>query len=100
MNYIKDISKFKILDVSVYFNKNIEFFRDIIDLGFEISPERSPISMWVTILSDLFEFRFSWSKNEDHAGVSFYLGILWFTLNIMYYDTRHWDYDKEEYMKY
>ena len=77
--------------------------------------------------SDLFEPIWSWNKlvskhkaievevyrsntiaqfetrlrfREDHAGLTFGLGLFSYTLNAQFYDTRHWDYEKKVWKTY
>lgn len=48
---------------------------------------------------DIFEFKLSWTRKCDHAGISFTFGIFklfWMNLNI--HDHRHWDFDNECFM--
>lgn len=50
---------------------------------------------------DLFEFKVQWTRNCDHAGISFTFGIwklFWMNLNI--HDHRHWDYENNTWDKY
>lgn len=49
---------------------------------------------------DLVVFEFSWSRKCDHAGVSLKLGLLGFVFEGQIYDTRHWDYDNNQYQVY
>ena len=39
----------------------------------------------------LFEFRFSWSFRQDHAGLAFTIGVFSYSFIFTQYDTRHWD---------
>lgn len=50
---------------------------------------------------DVFEFKFTWSRKRDHAGINFTFGInklFWFNLNI--HDHRHWDVDNNCWQSY
>lgn len=41
---------------------------------------------------DPFECKFLWTRNRDHAGISFTLGIRYlFWMNVNIHDHRHWD---------
>lgn len=40
------------------------------------------------------------SAKEDHAGFRFSVGLFSFVFNFMIYDTRHWDYETNEWSKY
>ena len=37
---------------------------------------------------------------EDHAGLTFGLGFLSYTLRAQFYDTRHWNYEKKAWETY
>lgn len=39
-------------------------------------------------------------SGEDHAGPSFELNLFGLTLSVKLYDTRHWNYDTGDWMKY
>lgn len=41
----------------------------------------------------------SWS-GSDHAGPEFHLGLFGFHFRTKLYDSRHWDYDKNSWIKY
>lgn len=40
------------------------------------------------------------SVKEDHAGFLFGVGLFSFVFNFMIYDTRHWNYETNEWPKY
>ncbi len=41
----------------------------------------------------IVDFDFTISRQEDHAGLDFVLGILTYGIHFKIYDTRHWDYE-------
>lgn len=43
---------------------------------------------------------FEYSQKCDHAGFNFDLNLIWFTLCIHFYDHRHWDYNKDDYVRF
>ena len=55
----------------------------------------------------LVDCELRWSKNTDHAGIDFGIGLLGYGINFRIYDTRHWnsdlnrweDYNFDEYFK-
>ena len=49
---------------------------------------------------ELFRIEFSWTTRQDHAGVTLELGLFGYTAMFSYYDTRHWDYDKNNWVQY
>jgi hypothetical protein len=46
------------------------------------------------------EFETRITVNEDHAGIMFGLGLLSWTVNAQFYDTRHWNYEKNQWEVY
>lgn len=49
---------------------------------------------------DLLAFEFTWNRKCDHAGVSLKLGLFGYQIEGRFYDTRHWDYDTNDYQVY
>ena len=49
---------------------------------------------------DLLKLQFSWTINTDHAGVNIAFGIFGYSLNINFYDHRHWDEDNNDWYNY
>lgn len=49
---------------------------------------------------DLLDFEFSWSRKCDHAGFSLKLGLLGYTFEGKFYDSRHWDDETNNYVVY
>ena len=56
----------------------------------------------VEVLRDdnLFEFEFRFSFKGDHAGAKLGFGLFGYNVSAQYYDTRHWDYDTNTWVKY
>lgn len=48
--------------------------------------------------SELFRIEFSWTVQEDHAGVGLELGLFGYQFNMKFYDNRHWDYNTESWI--
>jgi len=47
-----------------------------------------------------FNFQLNWSRKTDHAGLHFLLEIHKFMFDWhIFYDSRHWDYDKKTYIQ-
>jgi hypothetical protein len=51
-------------------------------------------------LFQLFNIKLAWSRKCDHAGIIFDIEILGLDFEIYLYDTRHWDYDNDCWVKY
>ena len=43
--------------------------------------------------TDVFTVMVRWTHRQDHAGVSFELGVLGYSISFQFYDNRHWDYE-------
>lgn len=44
---------------------------------------------------DIVEFDLTVTANCDHAGINVLLGLLGYTVEMHWYDTRHWDYENQ-----
>lgn len=48
----------------------------------------------------LFEFEFKFNLRGDHAGTKIGVGLFGHSVYAQYYDTRHWDYEKNSWCVY
>jgi hypothetical protein len=48
----------------------------------------------------LFDIDTELSYHEDHAGFNFCIGLLGYGIDFRIYDTRHWNYNTEEWEEY
>jgi len=46
----------------------------------------------------LLHFNFNWTTRCDHAGVKLELGLFGYELTFNLYDSRHWDYETNNYV--
>lgn len=44
---------------------------------------------------DIVEFDLTVTANCDHAGVNLLTGLFGYTIELHWYDTRHWDYENQ-----
>ncbi len=44
----------------------------------------------------LLNLQLNWTRQYDHAGIKLELGLLGYELMFQLYDSRHWDYDKND----
>lgn len=44
--------------------------------------------------ADLICLEFSYTVQQDHAGFNFELALAGYCVSFMFYDNRHWDYEK------
>ena len=44
---------------------------------------------------ELFRIEFSWTAKEDHAGLRLELGLLGYQIDFSFYDSRHWNTEKD-----
>lgn len=49
---------------------------------------------------DLIKVQFTWSLKRDHAGPTLELALFGFNVTAKIYDTRHWDYEKNDWEMY
>ena len=45
-------------------------------------------------------FEFEWTVRQDHAGVNLELGLFGYEIHFTFYDSRHWDYEKGQWVIY
>ena len=88
------------LNISIYnpFIKqdfNILFYED------KLLPNHKACEIQLSYYPQLiFELVASISARCDHAGATLTIGVLGFSLNMMFYDTRHWDIDNGKWCEY
>ena len=46
--------------------------------------------------TNYFEFYLKFDRHCDHAGFRFYIEISGYSINFRIYDSRHWDYEKND----
>lgn len=46
---------------------------------------------------DIVAFDFRVSARTDHAGLDLWLGLLGYSINLNFYDNRHWDFEENGY---
>ena len=49
---------------------------------------------------DIVAFDFRVSAMRDHAGAEIWLGLLGYSINLHFYDSRHWDSEDSDWVKY
>ena len=52
------------------------------------------IELEVHTTQSLIGFNFLWSTRRDHAGIDIQLLLIGYCIHFNFYDTRHWDYNK------
>ena len=55
----------------------------------------------IEVLQDcdhLLHFNFDWTTRCDHAGIKLELGLFGYELTFHLYDSRHWDYEANNYV--
>jgi len=51
-----------------------------------------------TMETSWFKVSIDWTRKVDHAGFYFVFECYHFFINFMIYDSRHWDYDTDDYL--
>lgn len=49
---------------------------------------------------DIIAFDLRVTTKCDHAGVDLWLGLFGYSVNLQFYDSRHWNYDEGRYYIY
>jgi hypothetical protein len=57
------------------------------------------IELELTQDCNLISFVFSYTVNQDHAGLTLEAGLFGYCLHFQFYDNRHWDYARGEWEK-
>jgi hypothetical protein len=68
--------------------------------SYELPIKNKFIELEVIKDTTIVSFNFRFTTRTDHAGLYISLGLLGYDLSFNFYDSRHWDYDKECYKKY
>ena len=45
----------------------------------------------------IVSFRFNWTVRQSHAGLDLEAGLFGYCLHFQFYDSRHWDSEKDSY---
>ena len=86
-NWHKRLSKHKCIEVEAY-SGLVGFSNKL-----HIAVGSREVSLVLSILYALFQFEVSVRWKTDHAGISVWLGLLGFSVEAHFYDTRHWDFN-------
>lgn len=49
---------------------------------------------------DIVAFDLRITTRQDHAGVDLWIGLVGYAVNLKFYDSRHWNYEKGRYVNY
>ena len=92
----------KLIDITFQLSLPIkwEYFRNLGSVSGQITKYKA-WELEHTFYSDsLIDIDISYSVNQDHAGLNFVVGVLGYAVHFCIYDTRHWDYDRNEWIVY
>lgn len=62
--------------------------------------EHKAIEIQLMKTADIVFFQVEFKTKTDHAGLYLEVGFLGFNAAFQVYDTRHWDYENDNWMKY
>lgn len=62
--------------------------------SFKLFEDDYYFKLGIGILGDIFTFVTYWNRKMDHAGFTFELTVIGFSLYFKIYDDRHWDYQE------
>jgi hypothetical protein len=67
---------------------------------FTISENKTFESELIYSDTSWFKFQFSWSRKQDHAGLSLTMGLFGYAFCVKMHDNRHWDHEKNCWYNY
>jgi hypothetical protein len=77
-----------------------EFFRNLGSLSGRLTKHLAWELEHTYFSGMLFDADIQWTRNRDHAGISFMVGLLGYAVHFQIYDTRHWNYDTNTWEEY
>jgi len=81
-------------------NGYIFFLYSIFNINIKLFDDNHYFGIYFTLFGSLLNFDLSWTRKTDHAGFEFNFNLLWLMIHTAIYDTRHWDYENDEWKKY
>ena len=97
--YEELVSQFKGMCIQISLSRPT-FLYSIFGLSLNILTGQSVFDFSFGLFGDFISFDIDWSRKCDHAGFRFSLIILGLMIHFNIYDTRHWNYDKNEFENY
>jgi hypothetical protein len=62
--------------------------------------ENKSLELEVTKDFTLVSFMFNWTVRQSHAGLDLEIGLAGYNIHVTFYDNRHWDIEKDQWMIY
>lgn len=90
----------------IYLNFNLlnpwckEQFDSLFAWNTDTAFKHKHIEIEVIKTNNLIHFEFGWTIRQDHAGLNFELGLLGYEIYFYFYDARHWDHEKKQWVNY
>lgn len=90
----------------IYFNFNIRWPRwadrfENVKVWFGTTPIKNKCwEIQIIKHSNLFRLEFEYTVKQDHAGINLELALAGYEIHFSIYDTRHWDYEKNDWQIY
>lgn len=81
-------------------NEGFNFLYQIFNFEIKLLDDTHYFGIYFTLFGSLLSFDVSLTRKCDHAGFEFNFNLLWLLVHITIYDTRHWDYENEDWYKY
>lgn len=94
-HYISKVKNHKYWESQLFFNK--ECFYLNFDISFSIDNKIMMTKLFDINIFGLIILSLHNTKECDHAGTIFEIGLLGFGYELSYIDSRHWDDDKKNY---
>ena len=83
----------KLLNLKINVNTPWEYFRNLGCLHGNITRHKAWELEYTFYAGTLIDLDVSFGIREDHAGFECIVGLLGYTVRFHIYDTRHWDYE-------
>jgi hypothetical protein len=74
-------------------NPFVDRFKNLWNRSYDTLLKNKCIEIEVIEDDCLISFRFSWTIQQDHAGLDLEMGVLGYQLHFNLYDMRHWNYE-------
>lgn len=94
----------KLLVINVYINLPSPIkrndFQNLFNISKLVAKNKAIELEFLYYSKNWFIFDFSISRKTDHAGLNFEIGLFGYSIHFIFYDTRHWNTETDDYEIY
>jgi hypothetical protein len=90
----------KLLNLKINISTPWEYFRNLGCLHFKLTKNKACELEYTFYAGTLVELDVNYGIREDHAGFEFIIGLLGYIVRFHIYDTRHWNYETNDWEHY